>query len=269
MTEYGLCLWTFGSIDFEEKCRLASEIGVDGVEVQGNIKEDPKKIKSVLQKYNLKALSITPEDLDISSSDAKERQQAIEYYLKLVDWATKLEVPRFCLHGQVGKINWDKNLQEHWKLLVDSVKIILNKAQDNNLEVVYEVLNRYENYQVLTAKEGLKLISEVNNENLKLLLDAYHMNIEEENPASAIDLAGEKLGVYHVADSNRQAVGNGHTDFAAQFVALKKINYVGPIIMEISAAGPNPFTPMKENDYLKEDIDFYKKTLKILKKNFD
>lgn len=159
--EYGLCLWTFGSISFEDKCKVASDIGVDGVEVQGDISLDVEKIKETLNKYKLKALSITPEDVDIASSDENVRKEAVAYYLKLVEWAKKLGVSRFCLHGQVGRINWDKDLKQHWKWLVASTKEIVGKAAENELEVVYEVLNRYENYQVLTAKQGLELISEV------------------------------------------------------------------------------------------------------------
>ena len=120
---------------------------------------------------------------------------------------------------------------------------VTNKASEKDLEVVYEVLNRYENYQVLTAATGLKLIQAVANSNLKLLLDAYHMNIEENDPAAALISAAAQLGVYHIADSNRQAIGDGHTNFSQQFKALKEINYQGPLIMEMTAAGPNPFTP--------------------------
>ncbi|GKU82090.1 hypothetical protein [Niallia sp. NCCP-28] len=52
--EYRLCLWTFGEIPFEEKCRLAKEIGVDGGEVQGNIRKNPKEIGAILAKHQLK-----------------------------------------------------------------------------------------------------------------------------------------------------------------------------------------------------------------------
>lgn len=269
MTEYGLCLWTFGDIDFEEKCKTAQSIGVDGVEVQGNLEDDPKKIKATLNKYGLKPLSITPADVDIASSDEKVRRDAVDYYLNLIDWAQELGVSRFCLHGEVGRINWDGSLTDHWNLLVDSTKEIMEKAEKADLEVVYEVLNRYENYQVLTAKEGLKLISDVKSDKLKLLLDAYHMNIEESDPAKALVEAGSNLGVYHVADSNRQAVGNGNTDFDSQFKALHSFNYNGPVIMEISAAGPNPFTPEKGEGYLEQVVGYYKKSLETLKKNFD
>ncbi|GAA3333024.1 hypothetical protein GCM10020331_095440 [Ectobacillus funiculus] len=89
---------------------------------------------------------------------------------------------------------------------------MMEKAEALHIEVVFEVLNRYENHQIVTGKEALSLIDAVNSPNLLVLLDAYHMNIEEADPIEALRNVGSKLGVYHVADSNRQAVGNGHSN---------------------------------------------------------
>ncbi|NUF25938.1 sugar phosphate isomerase/epimerase family protein [Bombilactobacillus mellis] len=264
MTDYGFCTWTLGDITLNKKLEIAASLGVTGVEIEGDLKQDPLQIKQQLKKYNLKPLSITPQDVDISSCNEETRQAAVQYYLDLIDWTAKIGAPRFCIHGQVGKISWDHNLDVHWDLLVNSVQEVTSKASEKNLEVVYEVLNRYENYQVLTAATGLKLIQAVANSNLKLLLDAYHMNIEENDPAAALISAAAQLGVYHIADSNRQAIGDGHTNFSQQFKALKEIHYQGPLIMEMTAAGPNPFTPMKGQDYLSVVTDYYQRSLQIL-----
>ena len=83
-----------------------------------------------------------------------------------------------------------------------------------------------------------------------ILLDAYHMNIEEADPAAAIRRAGHRLWLYHAADSNRQSIGRGHTDFAAQMAALSDIDYQGPVILECTAPGPDPFAPIKGDNYL-------------------
>ena len=86
--------------------------------------------------------------------------------------------------------------------------------------------------------------------NVGVLLDAYHMNIEEQNGATAIRTVGDKLWLYHLADSNRQGLGRGHTKFGDQLWALEDIEYDGPIIFECTAPGPNPFTPIKDDDSL-------------------
>jgi sugar phosphate isomerase/epimerase len=74
------------------------------------------------------------------------------------------------------------------------------------------------------------------------------MNIEEADPAAALRTGGDRIGLYHAADSNRCGVGEGNIDFAAQITALNDIGYRGPIILETNAPGPNPFTPIKGSD---------------------
>ena len=86
-----------------------------------------------------------------------------------------------------------------------------------------------------TAAEALDFVDDVGADNVGILLDAYHMNIEEADPAAAIRQAGDRLWLYHAADSNRQSIGRGHTDFAAQLATLSDIIYQGPIIMECTA----------------------------------
>lgn len=71
------------------------------------------------------------------------------------------------------------------------------------------------------------------------------MNIEEAKPSETIRTVGSRLRLYHLADSNRQAVGRGHIDFDAQMRALQDIGYDGPVIVECMMPGPNPYTPDK------------------------
>lgn len=265
MRDYGLCLWSFGDITFEEKCKIAKNIGVDGVEVEGNIEEDPIKIKETLQKYDLKPLSVTPANVDISNVDNNIREKAVNYFLDLIDWARDLQTPRICLHGEVGKVSGSENSDLDWQFLISSTTEIMEKAEENNVEVVFEVLNRYENHQIVTCQEALDLINEVQSNYLLVLLDSYHMNIEEKDPTEAIKTAGDKLGIYHVADSNRQKIGDGHSDIKNQIQALHSINYNGPIIMEMVAQDPNPFTPIKGPNYIDVLTDYYKESLNLIK----
>jgi sugar phosphate isomerase/epimerase len=114
----------------------------------------------------------------------------------------------------------------------------------------------------------VQFVADVGSPSLGILLDAYHMNIEEADPAAALRLAGSRLWLYHVADSNRQGVGRGHTDFGAQLQALREIDYQGPVILEATAPGPDPFSPIKGPDsrswletYLGESADWLRSRL--------
>jgi D-psicose/D-tagatose/L-ribulose 3-epimerase len=96
----------------------------------------------------------------------------------------------------------------------------------------------------------VEFVAEVGADNVGILLDAYHMNIEEPDPAAALRLAADHLWLYHAADSNRQAIGRGHTDFRSQVAALSDIGYDGPVILECTAPGPDPFTAIKGEESL-------------------
>jgi sugar phosphate isomerase/epimerase len=103
--------------------------------------------------------------------------------------------------------------------------------------------------QILTD-HGLAFVGDVGADNVGILLEAYHMNIEELDPADALRQAADRLWLYHAADSNRQGIGRGHTDFYAQLAALHEINYSGPMILECTAPGPDPFKAIKDESSL-------------------
>jgi sugar phosphate isomerase/epimerase len=81
--------------------------------------------------------------------------------------------------------------------------------------------------------EGLELLKPLKTKNVKLLVDLFHANIEEVSIADALCLAGPDLGHIHFADSNRQAAGFGHTDFAPIAEALRQVGYRGYASAEI------------------------------------
>jgi sugar phosphate isomerase/epimerase len=128
-----------------------------------------------------------------------------------------------------------------------------------------EVLNRYESHLLNTAAQAVEFVEEVGAPNVGILLDAYHMNIEEADPAGAILDAGGRLFLFHAADSNRQAVGRGHTDFLALTRALGRAGYTGDVVLECTATGPDPFTPVKGEGWLAEVRQFTKESLRLLK----
>lgn len=247
--DIGCCTWIFGPVPLDEIALRAARAGLSGVELFGDIDgTDPQKARATLEGQGLSVFSITPADADISHPDAVVRDAALAYYDRLLDWAVELGRPLVSCHGQVTRIKPISSQQEEDALIVDAVRHICGKAEKRKLEVVFEILNRYETHQVRTVEEGLDLLSKVGAGNLKLLPDAYHMNIEEADPAAALRAGAENIGLYHAADSNRCGVGEGHTDFAAQVDALNEIGYRGPIIIETNAPGPNPFTPVKGGD---------------------
>jgi len=113
--------------------------------------------------------------------------------------------------------------------------------------IAVEVLNRYEAFLLNTAAQGLRFVKEVDCESVKLILDVFHMHLEEVNLHSALREARDVLATLHLADTNRQGLGRGHLDLPALFHTLWEIEYDGPICLEFNAPGPNPFVAVKDD----------------------
>jgi len=241
----GCCTWIFGGEPLATTAARLKRAGLDGVELFGDVSQNAAEVRQVLGDHGLTVFSLTPGDADISHPDARERAKAIDYYRALADFAAELGHPLISCHGQVTRIAPIATQAEEDAHLITSTRQICEIAAAKGLNVVFEILNRYETHQIRTVAEGLALLDQVGAANLSLLPDAYHMNIEEADPVAALKAAGSKLGLYHAADSNREGVGSGHTDFPAQVAALKAIGYAGPIILETNAPGPNPFSTDK------------------------
>ncbi len=242
----GCCTWIFGDWPLAETARAVRAAGLDGVELFGAWRgRDPAGARTILDDHGLAVFSLTPADADISHPDRSVRARALDYYRGLADFAAALGAPMFGLHGLVGRIRPLSTRQEEDALLADSTAEICAWAAERGLTVAFEMLNRYESHQIRTMAEGLDLLRRVGAGNLSLLADAYHMNIEEADPAAALRMGGKAIGLYHAADSNRAAPGEGHTDFAAQIAALDAIGYSGPIVLEHTAPGADPFAADK------------------------
>jgi sugar phosphate isomerase/epimerase len=116
---------------------------------------------------------------------------------------------------------------------VAAIRECLYFAKEHGVMLLIEPINRYETNFINTAAEGLQLLEEVGDTDLKLLLDTFHMNIEEIDLAAAIQEVGNRLGYLHFADSNRYAPGQGHLDFQSVIQAMKQVGYQGVITAEI------------------------------------
>ena len=250
MRNIGCCTWIFGEAALEEVAQRAACAGLNGVELLGDVDRiDPVKARDLLANEGLQVFSITPADADISHPDPEVRDPAVRYYDRLMDFATELGDPLISCHGLVGRIKPVADQQEEYAFLVESTRLICQAAAKRRLSVVFEILNRYETHQIRTVSEGLAFLDAVGAPNLRLLPDAYHMNIEEADPSAALRAAGPEIGLYHASDSNRCGVGDGNIDFASQIQALNQVGYAGPIILETNAPGPNPFTPEKGDGF--------------------
>ena len=112
------------------------------------------------------------------------------------------------------------------------MKEAVKAAEDNGVTFSMEVVNRFEQKIMNTAAEAVAYVERVGSPNAKVMLDTFHMNIEEDFAADAILTAGDKLGHFHIGENNRMPPGYGHIPWTEIAAALRKIGYTGDVVME-------------------------------------
>lgn len=122
-------------------------------------------------------------------------------------------------------------------LLLAGVRELAEHLRGMRTALLIEPLNRYESRALRRVAPAVELCRESGSPNVKVMYDTFHMAIEEADPEAALRGAGERLGHVHLADSNRQAPGQGHTDFAALLRALHDMDYDGAAALECHLNG--------------------------------
>jgi len=174
-------------------------------------------------------------DMDLTSEDAATRKKGVTF-LKDVVRAMK-QIGGTVMAG-INYSSWPRKLLpgEDKKLLTDrsieGVREAIKTAEDCDVIFCVEVVNRFEQFMMNTAAEGIAFAQEVGSPNCKILLDTFHMNIEEESIGGSIEEAGTWLGHFHLGETNRRPPGRGRMPWSEIFGALKKINYQGALVME-------------------------------------
>lgn len=115
---------------------------------------------------------------------------------------------------------------------IKNMRKLSKTAENCDVTLGMEVLNRYEGYMMNTCEEALQFVDAVGSSHVKVMLDTFHMNIEEDNMAAAIRLAGDKLCHLHLGEQNRRVPGKGSMPWQEIGQALRDINYQGAAVME-------------------------------------
>ena len=138
-------------------------------------------------------------------------------------------------------------------------------SREGAVLLAIEPINRYETYLINTADQALRFMERVELESVKVMLDCFHMNIKESDPAAAIRKVGKNLIHLHVADSNRQSTGRGHADFKSIMRSLKEMGHTRYLRMEPLPPLPDPYLALK-GMRLEEFLDLYtEECIKYLK----
>ena len=174
-----------------------------------------------------------PLEADVSNEDrdvVKAGERLLADAVKAVRdiGGTKLGGILYSAHTKYSRMPTDRGRKNSIAAIAGTAEI----ARAAGVDLVLEIVNRFESNLLNTTAQGLDFIAATGSDHVKLHLDTFHMNIEEANPAAAIRLAGDRIGYFHIGESNRGFLGDGVIDFGLIFDALLDIGYDRDITFE-------------------------------------
>ncbi len=226
--------------NFEANAAHLAKLGFDGIElaVREPAKLDVVNVKRILDKYGLAVPAIgtgqayVEEYLSFTDPDAAVREQAVARVQTHI--ALAREFNALVILGLIrGKVQSNVSREQAHAWLLDAIKDVARDARTYGVRLAIEPINRYETDLLNTAADALGLISEIGGDNIGILFDTFHANIEEPRMDTSLRICGARLFHVHVADSNRLYPGAGHTDFARVIAMLREIKYAGWVSAEI------------------------------------
>ncbi|MDG6947279.1 MAG: sugar phosphate isomerase/epimerase [Nitrososphaerota archaeon] len=228
------------------KVEALQEAGYDGIELNGNdsLGGRLKEVKDELSTSRIRVSTICGGlQHNLLSPDPKERSKTVEEYLERLRWSAELGAVGFIMVPGFGPPRLPDltpisatvaELEE--KLVVEELKLIAKRAKDYGAFLLLEPLNRYETHFLKTVGFARRLIEEASSDNIRMMADFFHMNIEEADVADSVLKNLEYIKHFHAADSNRLNPGRGHSDFGV----LKEVEgrgFSGYVALECSFSG--------------------------------
>ncbi len=211
-------------------------LGYDSIEIKGEPAQyNWDEARDLLDKYQIECLGTVTlmfAGRDLIHPDKAVRADTVNYMKDCIRMAHALGGQMFCIvPSVVGKVKPLASAAEEWGWAVNGLKEVAAFAGEHGITAGIEPLNRFETYFINRHDQALRLAEEVGN-GLRVVLDAFHINIEEADPMQAIRNVGAKLLDFHVADNNRKPCGQGRYDWVEVLETLKSVNYQGHLTAE-------------------------------------
>lgn len=199
---------------------------------------DPAHVKAALDKNKLACGSVCAclgPDRDLRGTP-EQQKNAMDYMQKVLDQMVVLDCPSligpvYSAVGRADAVPADEYKQQ-WKTVVRNLKQLCKYADARGKQICMEPLNRFETDFINTVDQALDMVKAVGSPALKLLLDTFHMNVEEKDQAKAIRKAGKLIGHFHACGSDRGTPGGDHIDWKGIAAALKAVRYNGDVVIE-------------------------------------
>lgn len=208
-------------------------IGYDGIEFSmGN--RDPSaylEIGQLLKDFGMAATAVnapTPE-ANPASPDAAIRHAAIDRHKQDIDMASSAGATVLCgpLHSAFAQFTNQPPTEDEFKYSAETLRAIGEYAEQANMVLAVEALNRFECYLCNTMEQLKKLLELTDHPAVRAIFDTHHANMEEKSFEDAIETIAPFLAHVHISENDRGTPGKGHIPFNAIFDKLKQVGYQG------------------------------------------
>lgn len=176
------------------------------------------------------------EKYDLSSLDEKVRLEGVAFMKKVILGVEEMGGGLIggTVHGYWPAV-FPRGMTSKEPMLRQSLKSMRELAPfaaEHHVTLNVEVINRFEQFLINTCAEAVSYVEEINSGGCGILLDTFHMNIEEDSLGDAIRLAGGRLAEIHLGEANRKPPGMGRQPWGEIKQALDDIGFSGPLVME-------------------------------------
>jgi D-psicose/D-tagatose/L-ribulose 3-epimerase len=244
MAQIGVNAWVWTSpVNTDEFGRLApriSKMGFDLIEfgIEGTSDLDYSRAAEIARANGLgvSVCAAMGPDRDLIHSDDNIRRNGMDYVRHCIDAAKTVGAPNVIgpLYSAVGR-TWQSTDDERKKdldLLVRQLKELSVYAADRGVGLAVEPLNRFETSFLNLSAQAIEVVDRVDHPACGILLDTFHMNIEERSIGDAIRAAGKRVRQLHTCENDRGAPGSGHVPWQEVAKACRDIGFNGPFVIE-------------------------------------
>ncbi len=224
----------------EHGCEQAAKCGFDAVEVfprsAGEV--DQEQLRMLLDRHGLKLAAVgtgagwLTQQLSLTSTEPSVAQRATHFIGEIIELAGNFGAPAI-IGSMQGRVHVAEQRESSLAQMTLAIEMLAKKAEDLYVPLLIEPLNRYETNIFTDLEITASWINSLKSKNVRILADMFHMNIEEADLAESIRRFGPMIGHVHFADSNRRAIGFGHTDAGAVVQALAAVGYNGYLSAEV------------------------------------
>ena len=214
------------------------EAGLDGIEIGmlAPTSFPASAVRKELEKSGLEctSCSILPKGLSLIAEDKDVRRKARSHIEDCLKATADTGGRVLCgpLYSPVGYFTGVRRTDDEWRRAVEDWQEIAPVAAKVGVQVAIEPLNRFETYFLNTVADAAKLCGEIGHDNIGILVDTFHANIEEKSIGPALKQAGKYLKHIHSCENDRGTPGTGNVNWPEFFSTIKSIHYDRWLVIE-------------------------------------